>query len=130
LLAPLLRFGQAMSLTSGPILLRRKRHHAAAPPAHFCTGGYTGIVFKGLRGEEAIAALCRKEGINQNLVESIPLITKRWLLDQSVRGTSVPGASALLTMRYFQWKGCLHFPSADARLSAAQDLAWSAVGQN
>jgi transposase len=41
-----------------------RRHHSAEEKIR--------IVLEGLRGEDSIAELCRKEGINQNLYLNIP----------------------------------------------------------
>jgi transposase-like protein len=41
--------------------------HRAGDPAHFSAEDKIRVVIAGLRGEDSVAELCRKEGINQNL---------------------------------------------------------------
>ena len=61
------RIPESAEKTGRDIRRATRRHHSAVEKIR--------IVLEGLRGEDSIAGLCRKEGINQNLlplVEGVP----------------------------------------------------------
>src|SRR6202040_2363585 len=121
------RIPESAEKTVRDIRRATRRHHSAEEKIR--------IVLEGLRGEDSIAELCRKEGINQNL--SFPKIIsarsddavhprraqqRRYrtvgLLDAVAHPCAVIGACAI---HYSRWRTCSEFASGAPRQRSASD---------